>query len=160
MKVEHHAVASLALGAGLFLRFQSWPLSLSAWLAGTLIDVDHLLDYVCDYGLPRSIGHVFSVCRRRALRRIFLLFHSWEWVLITWAVAGMTGWNPWVVGAAAGYSLHMLADQIVNRPYPFGYLLLWRAVHRFRIASVFPPLPARTGHAHAAHADPEDEKAS
>jgi hypothetical protein len=126
MRMEQHAAVSAACAAGLYAIFRSWQMALSAFGAGVLIDLDHLLDVAREYGIHVPLRRFFEICHERQLKSVVLILHGWEWVALCAVGAWASGWNHWATGVFAGFALHMLLDQISNGPERWGYLFLWR----------------------------------
>lgn len=131
MTIMQHTWFSSALAAVLW--WLAGPVSAMACMAaGVLIDVDHIVDYVLNY--PRQkfgIKHFFRVFKHDVLTRVFVLLHAWELVAAAWLAAWRSGWQPVLLGVAAGLGLHLLLDQFFNAHHPAAYFLTYRAWHRF-----------------------------
>jgi len=136
--MEYHVAASAVVSGALYAFFQSWALAGSALAMGVLVDVDHVFDFFMEKGFRPGLEGFFRTCYQRRLRHAFLLFHAWEWLIVLVALAWRSGWNPWITGAAAGLTHHMVFDQVRNRPSLYGYSLAWRLWKRFDCASAFP----------------------
>lgn len=96
------------------------PLALpAAFVAGALNDADHLLDY-----------YLWFV--RKDRRRLFLVFHAWEYAFAGLALS-LTVWQyPVLLAAALGHLSHMLGDQLANHPKSkLTYSLAYRIGARF-----------------------------
>ena len=100
----------------------AWPL-VAAIGAGVLVDADHAVDY-----------YYWFVRNRRD--RVFYLLHGWEYLALLFFAAHVLTWNPLVLGAAVGYSTHLLGDQFANRAYPLTYSLVYRVSRGFLIDQV------------------------
>lgn len=67
-----------------------------------------------------------------------LALHAWEW-LIGLAVATILLSFPWwMVAVTVGYATHIVTDNHFNTPNRWGYFILFRAYHRFRIERISP----------------------
>lgn len=137
MQVRYHIVTSAALSGLLYALLRSWPMSVACMAAGVLVDLDHVMDYVVQYGFKPDLKFFLSSFPEGKYRRIFILLHGWEWVLAVTAAAWHAGWPPVASGVLAGYSLHMIFDQFVNHPDSWGYFLVWRLRHKFVATSIF-----------------------
>jgi hypothetical protein len=142
VKLQHHIVVSAVLSAAVCAASRSWPLTVSSFVTGALLDADHLLDFWREYGWREDLRRIFRVCHGRQLRRAVLLLHGWEWVVAAAGLAWAAGGSPWAVGAAFGLGQHLILDQFSNRPAPLGYFLLWRARRGFGMDAVFPEQPS------------------
>ncbi len=113
-------------------------MAIASLVSGILIDTDHVIDYIIEYGLRFDVKDFFRSCYERRFRRALLILHAWELLAVMGAAAWLTRWNPWVVGLLAGYGQHMVLDQIGNRPHALGYFLLWRNMNKFVLRRTFP----------------------
>ncbi len=137
MKAKYHTRISLVFAWLIFTTFKSWEFALAAIVAGIFTDIDHFFDYVMEYGWSFKLDLFFRSSHEGLYQRAYLLFHGWEWVIF-WAIATYASgfWEP-VLGILCGYMLHMILDQIFNRPKPWTYSLLWRWRHKFEYKRFF-----------------------
>ena len=103
---------------------------------GFLIDVDHVVDYVCFEGQrdlrPSAFMRYYFTGR---VARVVLALHSYE----LWALAALLAWwtaSPLLWGWTLGVALHLPLDVVFNgRFQPQGmaafYSLIYRWRHRF-----------------------------
>jgi len=138
VRAEHHAASSVVFSAILYAVFRSWPLTVSSFVTGVFVDVDHVVDYVAEHGARPDLKLFFRTCYDRNLKRARLVFHGWEWLILCSLGAWASGWNPWVTGATLGFGQHMLLDHLSNGPSPLGYSLLWRLSVKFDHQTAFP----------------------
>ena len=138
MRVRYHIALSVPLAGVLFAVFKSWELAAASLVSGILIDVDHFLDYFVEYGMNTDLHNFFSSFPEGRYRKIFILLHGWELLLLGAFAAWATHWNPVAVGLCLGYGHHMIADQLTNNVAVFGYSLLWRCARRFDPIDAFP----------------------
>ncbi len=121
MLPHKHVLISLAAGAA------GWRLTgergavIAAVVAGVLPDLDHIVDYAY-YSL-------------RGDHKLILLLHGYEYVLLGAAIALSTN-NRSLGVALFSYLVHLAVDQMENRTYWWGYSLLLRAYHKFRIEDI------------------------
>lgn len=138
MRLEHHIVVSTGVAVGVGRFFRSWPMALSSLAVGILMDADHVVDYVREFGPRLNLKKLFEASYERTFCRSWLILHAWEWLPF---VAGLAWWfreNPWVTGAAIGWFQHLLADQLVNTPNRWAYSIIWRWRHGFDHQKSFP----------------------
>jgi hypothetical protein len=114
---SHVALAVVVVGA--VGRWLGGPGRLAFLTTSVLVDADHLVDY--------------ALFRRAGRRRwVVLPAHAWELVPLLLLCGA---WRPLrAVGPAAalGLFVHLLTDQVTNRPTePALYSLLFRLRHRF-----------------------------
>jgi hypothetical protein len=126
------------ISAALWLGFRSTGLALGSFCTGVFIDLDHWVDYFRDYGFPKSLGHFFDAAYDRTYSQAHLPLHGWEWLAVGAAVTWCTSGNEWVLGALVGWTHHLVADQVMNRPSRWGYSLLYRWKTGFDFKAAFP----------------------
>jgi len=135
MKIKHHALASTIISGVLYSIFRSWGLAVASFVSGILVDLDHIADYWIEYGLRFDLKQFFNYFDEKNFgnrKRLFFIFHSWEWLIIIAAAAWLTDWDLWITGLLIGYGQHIILDEIYNsskyriRPFIWGYFLLWR----------------------------------
>ncbi len=137
MKLTAHVAISTAAAVAVYKITGLKMLSLSFFLSGIFIDLDHLLDYVLLSRERFSIRNFFSWYEERRWKKIYIIFHSYE-LLAGLLLAAVLARNEVLTGIAAGCSLHLLADQIGNpgavprvRLSPWFYSLSYRYFQRF-----------------------------
>lgn len=117
MMPRHHVLMSLGVGL-VGWRYSrslaSLPLSL---LAGTLVDLDHIVDYAW-YALKGE-------------HRFILPLHSYELVPVLWWVAKSLLGQRVAVPVVASFVLHLLSDELENETEFGAYSLIWRAIAGF-----------------------------
>jgi hypothetical protein len=138
MRLEHHIAFSAAFSGILYAVFRSWEMSLSSLLAGVLMDVDHLLDYLLEYGKPFNVRKFFRASYEGEYLRYFLLLHVWEWLPLFAVCAWWSGWNSWITGFCLGWVQHMVLDQTFNRGKLWAYFLIGRWKHKSDYRLAFP----------------------
>ncbi|RJQ22392.1 MAG: hypothetical protein C4560_02385 [Nitrospiraceae bacterium] len=110
---------------------KSWELSLGCFLSGILIDMDHIIDYIREYGFPFRIKSFFNVCNTSRFNKLVLIFHGWEWVILIGLLAWYSEWPAWLVSIATGFSLHLALDTFSNARTFRSYFFLWRLKMNF-----------------------------
>ncbi len=132
MKASRHAALSVPVSAAVFALSRSIPAAIAVMLGGVLIDLDHVIDYVREYGFRIDVAHFFETFYHTRYRRIVLLFHAWELMIALALIAWATGWNPWLWGLTIGASTHLALDQTFNYTRPGTYFFVWRLAKRFQ----------------------------
>jgi hypothetical protein len=131
IRLESHIIVSLPIAAGVYLWAGSWPAAAACFLAGVLIDVDHLFDFAMNHDL-RRIRHFFRIMYASNLKRVYVLLHSYELIALLW-LAVLTGWGgACAIGLAVGLTQHLIFDQIFNEVHGFTYFLTARIRCGFR----------------------------
>jgi len=128
-------IAISGVGAGV-IGFVSHNIgaALAFFVSGICVDIDHVFDYVASYDSSHwSMQHFLYCCSHNGLKKLRLLFHSFELLFIVWV---LTVWNSWfsIVWMAflAGFSLHLLLDHWTNGTPALFYFFFYRRKHRFQ----------------------------
>jgi hypothetical protein len=130
-----HALVSAPLAGAVWSVTGSADAAAATFLSGTLIDVDHLVDYVLAHGWKVDLASVKSGSYFRDAGRAFVLLHSYELVLGMAAVAGARfGW-PIGFGIGLGALAHLIIDVVFYRFTPLCYSLIYRLGTGFELAS-------------------------
>lgn len=138
MRLEHHIVISVGVSAGVYTVTRSWPMTVACLVVGILMDGDHVVDYIREFGGRLNIRHLFEVSYERTFDRSWLVLHAWEWLPFVAFAVWFSGMNPWVLGAAIGWFQHLLSDQLFNTPNRWAYSIIWRWRHGFDHRRTFP----------------------
>ena len=126
-----HAVTSGVISVLVGIHFKSGGCGLISFIAGTLIDLDHLFDYFVSHRFTLSIKRIYCACRRTRFKRLFILLHSYELIAVLWiAIYAFSLSNMWKA-AAIGLTQHLIFDQMTNPIHRFGYFLTYRLMNRF-----------------------------
>lgn len=137
MKLSHH-VASSALVAGiLYFLFKSWSMTMSCFLSGIFIDLDHFYDYIREVGFPFKVKDFFKAAYNCEFCRCILFLHSWELLFPLGMIAWFTHWNPWITGILVGFSQHIIFDTLFNCEGFQTYSFIWRWKHNFEAKICF-----------------------
>jgi len=146
-----HFIPSLMIGfilGGYFVRelsneafFREWKLSIIIALAtGWMIDIDHLLDYLITwkkYSFSKeALQSVISGKYFLIDKKIYVIFHSWEWVflwLVVWSLAGKL--NVGIVGALS-WTAHLLMDHLSYNLRWCSYFITYRLLNNFDLQIV------------------------
>jgi len=135
-----------AFSAALGLAISPWlgvAGGLGCLLGGTLIDVDHVADYVLDRGGWQGRPAFERYFYGNQMRRLVLVLHGFDLLLIAGLALVWIGPRPalapWLWGAWLGASLHLLCDWWSNPLRPGGYFFLFRAFQGFRPERLLDP---------------------
>ncbi len=131
MKLIQHVAISIGVSALVWAVFRSSTAAADCFLTGVFLDIDHLLDYVINYGPRFKIKHFFTVFEFEAIENIYLFLHSWEFIVIYLALLWLIDWKPVAIGAVIGIVLHLLLDHFFNAHGKFAYFISYRLFHRF-----------------------------
>jgi len=142
MRIKEHIGASAAISIGIYAATGSGIMAAWSFLAGSLLDLDHLIDYWEDYSFNIDISRFISVCYNCQLIKTRLYLHSFELLLVAAAAAYITR-SSIIAGAALGLAQHIALDQMVNKVYPASYFLIYRWRKGFYADFVFRNVPKR-----------------
>ncbi|MBD3420905.1 MAG: hypothetical protein GF398_12365 [Chitinivibrionales bacterium] len=140
MKPSAHVAVSTVVSGSAFLITNSIPLTVTSWLAGIFIDLDHVVDYLREYGFRLSPSHFLETFYHTRYKRVWLLFHGWEVMILLAAISYFTAWDPFTTGILIGCTHHLICDQFTNHASLPTYSLIWRLIKRFRVRETFPRL--------------------
>jgi len=123
---------SLAAGSAVYIYFGSIWCGAATVIAGVLIDIDHIFDYILNHGFTFSPKKFYIYCMVCRFKRILLVFHSYELLAVIWAAIFALSLGRLWVAVAIGLTLHLAMDQIRNvnrrkvdpRIYFFTYRLM------------------------------------
>ena len=102
-----------------------------ALLSGFFVDMDHILDFHLNYGFSRSYKTFYDTMMSVDLRKIYLLFHSFELIILIWACILMFGLGKYWISLAIGMTQHLIFDRLTNPVKPGGYFLAFRIINKF-----------------------------
>ena len=138
MKASRHVLAAFPLVAALAAAGRPLPEAALAAAASVLIDVDHLADYVLCRGGWFGLGDFFRSCNEGRLNRLYLVLHSWEWIILG-ALAAFWAGLPAMGMIVTGMAWHLAFDAYGNRNMvrPGFYWFFRRAAVRFDAARLY-----------------------
>ena len=121
-----------------------WQGALGCLLGGTLIDVDHVADFVAERGGWEGREAFERHFYDNRMRRLVLVLHGFDLLLaagllLLWRgahaalAAGL--WGAWLGG-----TVHLLCDWWWNPLRPGGYFFLYRARYGFRAERLLDPV--------------------
>ena len=137
MKPQYHVASSALIAGVLYLFFKSWSMALSCFISGILIDIDHIYDYLREYGMPFMVKKFFTEVYSDNIPRLTLIFHSWELVLLIGIIAWVYSGNPWFIGIFVGLGQHIVLDKLNNGERLRSYSFIWRWKKQFELEAVF-----------------------
>lgn len=138
MKVGHHIGLSLSVAVAVYAVFRSTSMAAASFIAGVLLDADHVFDFWREYGLRFDVKFFFNSFHDTLYRTIVLPFHAWEWLLVLAALPAFSIGSDISIGIFIGASQHLIADQFTNPVCRWGYFFSFRARHAFRTSKIFP----------------------
>lgn len=103
-----------------------------SFVSGILIDLDHIIDYYKNNGFTLNPGVVYDACLDIKFDTLYIIFHSYEIVIVLWiAIACLSLSNAWKA-AAIGITQHVIFDNLTNPMRKMGYFFTYRAMKGFR----------------------------
>lgn len=127
MTFSQHIALSTVVSGVLYALFRSWGLTVASFFSGIFVDLDHYIDYLIEYGAPFNIKKFFHTIYEEKIKKLYMIFHAWEWLVLLLFITWISGWNHWAIGLLIGYGHHMVTDAVFNLNWPVkGYSLLWR----------------------------------
>lgn len=138
MKPGYHAASSALVAGILYLLFKSWSMALACFLSGIFIDIDHIYDYIKQFGFPFKVKDFVNTVYNNGISRLTFVFHSWEILLLLGIIAWFTNWNTWLAGTFIGFSLHIVLDKLNNGERLRTYSFIWRWGKQFKFEDTFP----------------------
>lgn len=132
MRPLAHVVTSSVISIYVWIHFRSFVCALISFLAGVLIDLDHLIDFYANNRFTFSIKRIYCACIRIRFRKIYILLHSYEMLIILWlAIYFFSLSNIWKA-LAIGLTQHIIFDQLTNPISRYGYFLTFRIAKGFK----------------------------
>ncbi|MEE9201294.1 MAG: hypothetical protein V3V45_07610 [Candidatus Brocadiales bacterium] len=137
MIISNHVKISGVLGLGVYACTSEFVPSVACFLGGWLIDIDHLLDWVMNFGPTPNYTRVKDNFARNRVRYVYVIFHGWEYPIGILTFHAFYGLPQWVVYATVGYICHLTLDQMFNCHKGFlTYFLTYRILHKFKASSI------------------------
>jgi len=131
MKPAVHITVSAAAAVPLYYITGSKTVAATSFFWGFLIDTDHVIDYLREYGLRFDLKGFFHSFYETRFRKLVLLFHAWEWVALLAVLIWCGNRSSVILGLLVGTVHHLLLDQFGNGPTNLGYSIIYRACRRF-----------------------------
>jgi hypothetical protein len=144
MLPSRHLIASLSLGALLWVFTHSILAGFLCLVSGVLVDVDHLIDYLINVGLRRfSLKDFYWTCvklkherQESRIQKTYLIFHSWELVIL-FGVGYLLFRNIYLLAIALGYTGHLILDATARALHPLSYFISYRLKKGFKAIDLF-----------------------
>ena len=131
IKLRYHAIASLGCSILFYLIFKSFLYSFVCFLAGILVDVDHIFDYVRCAGWNLDIKHFFRFMYGVHYTHLTILFHAYEYSVFLILLIIVSDGSLLALAVGIGYMQHLIFDQFTNPVKPLAYFITYRLKHGF-----------------------------
>lgn len=129
MRPLQHLAYSTAAASVLLFTTKSPKITVGCIASGVLVDLDHLIEYK-NYCVDRWDWEEFSTGSYFDKKgTVKVIFHSWEAACVLWGIVLVRDGirkKSLLYGIAAGYTLHLILDQIGNNLNNMGYFELYR----------------------------------
>jgi hypothetical protein len=136
MHLKEHLAASAAVSAGVYAATKSSEMAVWSFLAGFLLDLDHLIDYWFEYSFNVDIRGFFRACHECDFKITRVYFHSLEALMFLCAASYFTR-SVLITAVTLGITQHMVFDQVINKVYPASYFFIYRWLNGFKSTKVF-----------------------
>ena len=146
MLPSRHIIVSLSLGASVWFFTRSVPAALLCLLAGTLIDLDHLIEHAIHHGFKNlNFKEIYQACKRMTkpqeeggVKKIYLFFHAIEISILLWVIFVLSK-NIYFLSMALGYTAHLALDVAGNEIKPWAYFITARMKNGFETLKIVKP---------------------
>ena len=129
MRPLQHLAYSTATASVLLLTMRSPKIAMGCIASGVLVDLDHLIEYKNYCGENWDWEEFSTGIYFDKKGTIKVIFHSWEAASVLWSIVlacdGIRK-KSLLYGIAAGYTLHLILDQVGNPLNKMGYFELYR----------------------------------
>lgn len=134
MRIKEHFLASSILAIVFYYFTRSLAGTTAAFLAGVLIDLDHLFDFwKSKPNHPFSIKEFLHPCGYMDKnQKIYVPLHSYELLILLWLFWSLNH-SHFLLGIALGMTLHLILDDIGNKLQTLSYFFSYRVWKKFRV---------------------------
>ena len=137
MRTMGHIVTSAGIGLASYAKYKSPPAAIASFLAGWLIDLDHIVDYIRAHGWKLNWQRFNEAAHEKYSGKLYLPLHSFELLALFFMFFRGARLQPYRVGITASILTHLLLDQKYNPSRsPYTYFLAHRIRHRFNASSI------------------------
>ena len=136
MKPHYHFIATLAISGILYGYYRCLSCGVISFIAGFLIDIDHVIDYYLHQGINLNLRRFLRFCYEHQFEYLSVIFHSFELLIILWGAIAVLKLGPFWISIAIGMSQHMLFDLVLNAKElktHYFYFFSIRALKGFRV---------------------------
>ena len=144
-KILEHLPTSILCSILFFQSSQNIVLSIIPLVAGWLIDLDHLLDYFIYLkrsGKRFNLNFFLSGKYFEENKKVIVIFHSWEIAIFLYVLYYFI--EDYLLKnlfffTFLSYLIHIIIDQLTNKPVILGYSTIYRLNKKFDINSFCKP---------------------
>lgn len=132
MRTSGHLIASATVGLFTYTLYGEIAPAIGSFLVGTLIDLDHIIDYLYAHGKKWDWKKVNAAYHEKHSGKFYVPLHSYELLIIYFLLTLAPSLTPWRVGISLSLLVHFLCDQFFNPGRKFStYFLINRIIHKF-----------------------------
>lgn len=140
MRTLGHIITSAGVGLFTYHRYRSAGAGIASFLAGWLIDVDHILDYVKAHGWRPRWDRINEAKHEHYSGKLYLLLHSYELLALFFLIFRNPQKRAYRVGITLSVLTHLLLDQKCNpRRKAMTYFLANRMYKKFNAGDILHP---------------------
>ena len=144
MRTSGHIIVSAGIGLVTYAAYGEVAPAITSFLVGTLIDLDHIIDYIYAHGKKWDWKKVNAAHHEKISGKLYVPLHSYELVLLYFLLTLNPALTPWRVGVTLSLLAHFLCDQFFNPNRKFStYFLIHRIIHKFDTTKVLKEKPAK-----------------
>lgn len=129
MRTLGHVITSAGISLATYHRYRCRGAALATFLAGWLIDLDHIVDYVKAHGWKLKWSAMNEAKHEEYSGKLYLPLHSYELLALFFFLFKGEGRQPFRVGITLSILTHLLLDQGCN---PCRKPLTYFLAHRIR----------------------------
>ena len=137
MKPVSHLCVSIITGVTTFLATRDMYSSISCFLAGWLVDIDHVWDFYKNFGKDFNVKRFVNACENGEIKKTYLYFHSYELLFGLIFLCFLTHFNYLLSFTTLGFAIHLFFDQIFNPVKPLTYFITYRILRSYNADIIF-----------------------
>lgn len=127
--IVHVGMSSIIAG-GAYLATNSPEIALLSFASGSLIDLDHLIDYGLGKGEKKGLEFLKPHFYEKQ-SKIHCFLHSYEIIIALLIICSLFNYNSLGIWVSLSYLVHIIVDQIAYKHQPLFYSLIYRIKHKF-----------------------------
>lgn len=136
-----HYLLAAASAVVTFLWLKSLPWSIFSASISVFLDLDHLFDFWRARGFTIDARKFIAETRDGGkyfedAGKIFILLHSWELLILVWAVAIIVNHPCLGISFSLGFVPHLLWDQVTVAKKPLMYSFIFRVLNHFDLGKI------------------------
>lgn len=137
MKPVSHLGVSIITGVATFLATRDMHSSISCFLAGWLVDIDHIWDFYKNVGKGFNIKRFVNAFDNGEIKKAYLYLHSYELLFGLIFLCFFTHFNYLLSFTTLGFAIHLVFDQVFNPVKPLTYFITYRILNSYNTDVVF-----------------------